>query len=252
MFSELYRQFLLSRAGTDGLLGTGDDKPFRSFAISRLSETLLRRAHFTRLDRPSGEPWDPNAPIFPAPMGEMMIETAGAPYNTTPGQFTPRLFDPIPDPYPSALAAADKDRLKYRGELVSPYDGNIDPANPGSNYNTNYPDPDPMLRTPQIDYWMLETRQNKLLAKIAGNVTSRSNVYAVWMTVGYFRVEPGTENLSVPLLNEEVGINDGTNIRHRFFFIVDRSRARHYDGPINPPIETNPLLILPSKVSFVE
>jgi hypothetical protein len=73
--------------------------------------------------------------------------------------------------------------------------------------------------------------RNEVLTKIGGNVTTRSNVFAVWVTVGFFQVVPGTESLNVPLLDAEVGIDEGTAIRHRGFFIIDRSLASSYKGP---------------------
>jgi hypothetical protein len=104
---------------------------------------------------------------------------------------------------------------------------------------------------------MLEHERNRLLGKIAGNVTTRSHVFGCWMTVGFFAVEPGTENASVPCLNEEIGIDDGTNVRHRMFFIVDRSKATKYEGPPAAPksldtMASEGLLSLPGQVSIIE
>ena len=74
--SELFRMFLLSRAGRDGIYGTGDDKPFRSFAAGRLSDTLLRRRNYTRLDYPEGEHVDGVDPVAGG-RGEFVRLTAG-------------------------------------------------------------------------------------------------------------------------------------------------------------------------------
>jgi len=99
---------------------------------------------------------------------------------------------------------------------------------------------------------MLEWRRNELLSKIASNTTSRSNVFGVWITVGYFRVEPGTENLLVPLLHEEVGSTTGTQRRHRMFAILDRTQAKQFTETMttNPPkLEDNAVV---RHYSFIE
>ena len=74
------------------------------------------------------------------------------------------------------------------------------------------------------------------------------------MTVGYFAVEDGTQNAAIPCLNEELGVDNGSNVRHRAFFIVDRSVADEYDGPDSAPatLEAMDVLVLPNKVTFIE
>ncbi|MBP86559.1 MAG: hypothetical protein CMJ64_07580 [Planctomycetaceae bacterium] len=49
-------------------------------------------------------------------------------------------------------------------------------------------------------------------------VTTRSNVYATWVTVGFFEVDPGTG-----LLGQEAGLDTGDVKRHRSFYIFDRT-----------------------------
>lgn len=78
------------------------------------------------------------------------------------------------------------------------------------------------------------------LQKIGNSVTTNSNCFAVWITIGYFEVE---ENFVVPngggqatgsvvfdaahpdgfRLGQEIGIDTGDVTRHRGFYILDRS-----------------------------
>ena len=49
-------------------------------------------------------------------------------------------------------------------------------------------------------------------------MTTRSNVYAIWITVGYFEVDPQTGEPGL-----ERGLEGGEVNRHRAFYIVDRT-----------------------------
>ncbi|RMG02157.1 MAG: hypothetical protein D6741_04160, partial [Planctomycetota bacterium] len=76
------------------------------------------------------------------------------------------------------------------------------------------------------------------LMRLGNLTTTRSNVYAVWITVGYFEVEPvpaaGPDGTMTPaevaeiypdgyMLGQELGSDTGEIKRHRMFFLFDRS-----------------------------
>jgi hypothetical protein len=56
------------------------------------------------------------------------------------------------------------------------------------------------------------------MQRLSNLVTCRSNVYAIWLTVGYFEVDPYTNQLG-----RELGSDRGEVERHRAFYIIDRS-----------------------------
>jgi hypothetical protein len=71
----------------------------------------------------------------------------------------------------------------------------------------------------------------KNIQRLSNLVTTRSNVYAIWITVGYFEVRPpvlGTTRKAEWYpdgyeLMQEMGSDTGEVVRHRAFYIYDRS-----------------------------
>lgn len=65
----------------------------------------------------------------------------------------------------------------------------------------------------------------RMYERLGNMVTTRSNVYAVWITVGYFEVRRSTNTAFADgyELGQELGMDSGDMQRHRGFYIFDRS-----------------------------
>jgi hypothetical protein len=74
------------------------------------------------------------------------------------------------------------------------------------------------------------------LQKLGNTFTTHSNVFAVWMTIGYFEVEDNFQTVSGTNTNvvnaahpdglrlgQEIGADTGEIVRPRAFYIIDRS-----------------------------
>ena len=93
--------------------------------------------------------------------------------------------------------------------------------------NTSILDYNSATRNPYFAYQGLQ--------RICNNVTTRSNVFGVWLTIGYFEAIPtqsGTADAGHPdgyQLGEEIGSDTGEVERHRAFYIFDRSIPVGYE-----------------------
>ncbi len=74
--------------------------------------------------------------------------------------------------------------------------------------------------------------QANLFADLYDKITTRSNVFAVWCTVGFFEVDQNGK------LGPEIDADVGRQVRYRFFAIVDRTIIAEWMLQNNKPVET--------------
>ena len=94
---------------------------------------------------------------------------------------------------------------------------------PGATGRSLFTPPSAITSPNAHPYW-----QSSLLQKIYNNVTTTSNVFAIWWTVGYFEVVD--ESVMPPRLGQEIGRDQNRHIRHRFFAVVDRSGLQLFNA----------------------
>jgi hypothetical protein len=70
------------------------------------------------------------------------------------------------------------------------------------------------------------------LNRLGNLITTRSNVFAVWVTVGYFEVDPVSGNVV-----QELGLDTGDVERHRGFYVIDRSIPVGYEPGANHNVD---------------
>ncbi|HEX3147989.1 MAG TPA: hypothetical protein VHR66_07880 [Gemmataceae bacterium] len=104
----------------------------------------------------------------------------------------------------------------------------------------------------------------ELFAKSFNQTTTRSNAFAIYATIGYFEVlnDGPYDDTNRPVLGKELGTDEGSVTRHKFFAIVDRTNLSIDQTPLTPkspspkqgtpPIyfDYNPEVMLPNGIPY--
>jgi hypothetical protein len=216
------------------------ERPFRSLSYPDINATVLRPAALppspfssepaTAVPLPAVQPvpfvWDPG------------VKNLYFLFASGPGQPPPiparRLFQ-VPDHY-AGTSPSNAGEGGDPSVNLQTFDGSLGPLTGGrvnlvalpadqSAYLGSGAAPDRR----QGPYFRTEWLQS-----VMNLTTVRTHQFAVWMTVGFFEVKrPGKPSLAesnprqaVDLLGREIGLPGKPRVRHRAFFVLDRSRAR--------------------------
>jgi hypothetical protein len=79
--------------------------------------------------------------------------------------------------------------------------------------------------TPTATGWAGAMQKYEMLSKTYQQLTTRSNVFAVYATIGYFEVlnDGPYDDANRPVLGKELGTDEGTVTRNKFFSVIDRT-----------------------------
>lgn len=205
-------------------------------------------ASFPEMQSANG--WEPlttsGGPLFAQILQSRRGYATGADTGATSDMFLPNANYPTIVANPFRPADAFDLQPLADMQLVRPADATLlrgngtplpllggDPPTPGNlplfnfnQYNVNLADPT------TFDQFGRATDRNAYFhyqpfAKLANMLTTNSNTFSVWMTVGYFEVEPNPAGVDVAhpdgyQLGQEM-LFDGVYRRPRAFFLIDRS-----------------------------
>lgn len=115
-------------------------------------------------------------------------------------------------------------RRSAQSTLFRAKDPNNTPITPLLEYQ---PPDSPHADSSRNSYFNYDMRQ-----RLGNLTTTRSSVFAVWVTVGFFEVDPDTQR---PI--QEIGIEDGTSQRYRGYYLIDRSIPVAFQPGENHDIE---------------
>jgi hypothetical protein len=99
--------------------------------------------------------------------------------------------------------------------------------------------------------WDYATKQ-RLLSRLAGNTTTRSNIFFVWIQVDFFQAKDVGPSLSTPDTGVvRIGAKLSTSPGYRGFFVIDRSQALPLVTPqYLPTTTTGPPFVFSFNQSF--
>ncbi len=196
---------------------------------------------------------------IPSPYVNMQIQAPGdsvhAPFNGIPTYREPgrinlntisslAVFQGMAYNHPAASASMwDKFRVN---RLAQPYrtagGAGLSPTNPSREIDVTLLRSDPgdatrplfqvdnkiSAATPATEYNRSSYFRYQAIQKLGGVTTCHSNVFAVWITVGYFEVTPNAGGVDAGhpdgyQLGQELGGDSGDTSRHRAFYMIDRS-----------------------------
>ncbi len=205
---------------------------------------------FSWIDEAVGTGYTPSAPYVPFPL---WTQTAPVPQALPPAVPPRRLFQ-IPD-YVGSVPVANfvAGNASYGGDLNvnTPYPNttlsNSSPFIINGATGVSYPALTPPTRTGYlggrgVNVNRIDTRQHpyfrtEWLQRVMNLTTVRTHQYAVWITVGFFEItragnpqmafstNPLEVLLSTDILGLELNLSSGRSVRHRGFFLVDRTKA---------------------------
>ncbi len=81
--------------------------------------------------------------------------------------------------------------------------------------------------------------QLPLMQRLSNLTTTRSNDYAVWITVGFFEYKGSGNNAYI---GREYGLDNGSRQRYRAFYMIDRTRPAGYEPGMRHNAENTILL----------
>ena len=191
-------------------------------------------------------------------LGAMLISRQGF-ATTFVDQDMPYLPTRFANPFRSAMAARHMPPITSFGVslMQSEVDASMFRRVPDANYPPATPEQTPLFHVGNPgnrDVNRHAAFAYEGIQRLDNLVTHRSNVYAMWVTVGYFEVEKNPLGVN-PALNgvdsghpdgyrllRELGSDTGEIKRHRAFYIIDRSIPVGYQAGQNHNVDDAILL----------
>ena len=143
----------------------------------------------------------------------------------------PNIATQFANPFRSAASAAMIPQGTFPSDtMIGPADATLlrsDPVARGTGADSYKPLFAPTATIPGPTTYDSDPRRNAFfryqgIQRLGNMVTTHSNVYAVWVTVGLFEWDPNV-NTAGDELGREVGLEMGNVQRHRAFYMIDRS-----------------------------